>query len=300
MTTSKVGGWSPISPLTPADVKAFEKIQQKLGVGVGYIPMTVQRQVVQGTNYRFQCIAIYPQKKVKVVEITAYIDLQGAVHHVIVTPLGASLPEFMGDWSIPEPVNQKDKALFERAVKQLDSRVGVRRIPLLVSRQLVNGTNYLYITRIEVVNASHTVIGYAPFTFHVALDGTISKLNLFDYRKMIDRFIDSKLPEINTQVQKAIVEGGYDPLEEVTEGEVTRKVMGFSVTIKYKVVDMQHLGTLDIDTLITDPDRDIEKVGSLVIKYPFVFQGKVKEDIHVHSHNTHRIFLLEITAKNRT
>ena len=50
------GGYTKFRPVTEEDKKIFEKAMEKL-VGVGYEPLIVSTQVVEGENYRFVCNA---------------------------------------------------------------------------------------------------------------------------------------------------------------------------------------------------------------------------------------------------
>ncbi len=48
------GGWTPFEAVTAADKKVFDQAMEGF-VGAEYTPEKVSKQVVNGTNYRFQC-----------------------------------------------------------------------------------------------------------------------------------------------------------------------------------------------------------------------------------------------------
>jgi len=80
-----VGGWTAYHALTPADRKVFDEAMQGF-VGVNYNPQSVSTQVVNGTNYRFKCLASMPPAEVvweAIVEI--YQPLNGAPHIIGIT-----------------------------------------------------------------------------------------------------------------------------------------------------------------------------------------------------------------------
>ena len=52
---SKVGEWSIYRHLTPEDRALFDKVMKSI-VGVGYDPLSVSTQIVNGTNYKFRVI----------------------------------------------------------------------------------------------------------------------------------------------------------------------------------------------------------------------------------------------------
>lgn len=73
-----LGGWTAYHPLTPNDRKVFDEALKGF-VGVKYTPQSVSTQLVNGTNYRFKCVASMPPSDVvweAIVEI--YAPLNGA------------------------------------------------------------------------------------------------------------------------------------------------------------------------------------------------------------------------------
>ncbi|WP_449400404.1 hypothetical protein [Chryseobacterium wanjuense] len=77
-----VGGWTKYHALTPEDQKVFNEAMEGF-VGVKYTPQEVSTQVVNGTNYRYKCIASMPPSQVvweAVVEI--YAPINGRPHVV--------------------------------------------------------------------------------------------------------------------------------------------------------------------------------------------------------------------------
>ncbi|MDU9391966.1 hypothetical protein [Pseudomonas sp. zfem002] len=62
--------------------------------------------------------------------------------------------QFVGGWTPYHPLTAQDKAVFEEA---LAGFVGVNYQPLEVSTQVVNGTNYRYLTNASLPGASQVV-----------------------------------------------------------------------------------------------------------------------------------------------
>jgi len=191
MNDTRAGGWSKVTLPTPTDLAAFGKIQAKMGLGPIYIPVAAQRQVVAGTNYRFYCVKMTSPGHYSMVTISAYIDTNGNVHDIMITPLlfnpVASQPvagepkasvEDLGGWSEPTPPTAAEIALFYYATSKF-APVGVHYTPLLVSKQVVGtGINYRFVAKVEVVNPSHTKLGFVEVTFHVGHDGTVSNFGI--------------------------------------------------------------------------------------------------------------------------
>ena len=81
-TKELVGGWTAYYPLTPEDKKVFNEAMQGF-VGVNYNPQSVSTQLVNGTNYRYKCLASMPPSEVvweAIVEI--YAPINGQPHVV--------------------------------------------------------------------------------------------------------------------------------------------------------------------------------------------------------------------------
>lgn len=72
---SKVGAWSTYQPLTETDVKAFELVAGKIGLGVTREPALVKTQVVAGVNYKFLTVAmvVHPNAQPYWERISAFI-----------------------------------------------------------------------------------------------------------------------------------------------------------------------------------------------------------------------------------
>lgn len=75
---SIVGGWSPYEKLTAKEKAIFQEATRGL-LGVQYTPELVSKQVVNGTNYRFKCIAspVTPKPLRYHVIIQIYAPLKG-------------------------------------------------------------------------------------------------------------------------------------------------------------------------------------------------------------------------------
>ncbi|MFC5874340.1 hypothetical protein ACFP3I_17340 [Chryseobacterium arachidis] len=78
-----VGGWTKYHTLTPEDQKVFNEAMQGL-VGVNYKPQEVSTQLVNGTNYRFKCLASLPGGSQVVWEaiVEIYAPINGNPHIV--------------------------------------------------------------------------------------------------------------------------------------------------------------------------------------------------------------------------
>lgn len=77
-----VGGWTKYHALTPEDQKVFNEAMNGF-VGVKYTPEQVSTQLVNGTNYRYRCLASMPPSDVvweAIVEI--YQPINGQSHVV--------------------------------------------------------------------------------------------------------------------------------------------------------------------------------------------------------------------------
>ena len=61
--TLNVGEWTKYHALTPEDQQVWDEAMKGF-VGVKYTPETVATQLVNGTNYRFRCIASMPPAEV--------------------------------------------------------------------------------------------------------------------------------------------------------------------------------------------------------------------------------------------
>lgn len=79
------GGWSRYEKLTTEDETVFEEATQGI-IGVSYTPLSVSRQIVSGTNYRFRCIArpstIEPIQYEAIVQIYAPLKGKPFVTHI--------------------------------------------------------------------------------------------------------------------------------------------------------------------------------------------------------------------------
>lgn len=81
-TQELLGGWTKYHTLTSEDQQVFNEAMRGF-VGVKYTPQEVSTQLVNGTNYRFRCVASMPPADVvweAIVEI--YAPIEGEPHVV--------------------------------------------------------------------------------------------------------------------------------------------------------------------------------------------------------------------------
>lgn len=88
------GGWTPVRELTEEDLQVFNEAMEGL-VGVGYTPLSVQSQVVKGTNYRFLCeattVTAEPRTFQAVVFVYKPLPGEGKACIMAITPVQAAL-----------------------------------------------------------------------------------------------------------------------------------------------------------------------------------------------------------------
>ena len=82
MSNTMPGGWTAFSFTIPGDAKhVFDKALEGF-TGVGYTPLAVATQVVEGTNYCYLCkgVVVYPGAPELVVKMYIYKPLDGSPH----------------------------------------------------------------------------------------------------------------------------------------------------------------------------------------------------------------------------
>ncbi|WP_299494568.1 hypothetical protein [uncultured Shewanella sp.] len=147
-----VGGWSPFRPLDHEDELIFKEAMEGF-VGVNYRPLMVSTQVVNGTNYRFECEAkvVSPQAQIEHALIEIYQPLEGRpqLYSITLENEHANHSQALyGGWSIWKPLTPENLEVFEQATHGL---LGVQYTPLEVSTQVVAGVNYRFISEAKVV-----------------------------------------------------------------------------------------------------------------------------------------------------
>lgn len=88
--TDAFGGWTPSRIPTEEDLQAFGEAMEGLD-GVGYTPLSVQSQVVKGTNYRFLCeattVTLEPQTFQAMVMVYKPLPGEGNARIMAITPM---------------------------------------------------------------------------------------------------------------------------------------------------------------------------------------------------------------------
>lgn len=88
--TNACGGWTTSRELTEEDMKVFNEAMEGF-VGVGYTPLSVQSQVVKGTNYRFLCeattVTLKPQTSKAIVTVYKPLPGEGKAHITAITSI---------------------------------------------------------------------------------------------------------------------------------------------------------------------------------------------------------------------
>lgn len=88
--TDAFGGWTPSRIPTEEDLQVFGEAMEGLD-GVGYTPLSVQSQVVKGTNYRFLCeattVTLEPQTFQAMVMVYKPLPGEGNARIMAITPV---------------------------------------------------------------------------------------------------------------------------------------------------------------------------------------------------------------------
>lgn len=147
-----VGGWSPFRPLDPEDLLIFNEAMEGF-VGVSYRPLMVSTQVVNGTNYRFECEAkvVSPEASLEhaLIEIYQPRDGRPQLRSITLENEHSSHSQALyGGWSAWGPLTPEGLEVFEQATQGL---LGVKYTPLEMSTQVVAGMNYRFICEAKVV-----------------------------------------------------------------------------------------------------------------------------------------------------
>ncbi|MFK7947254.1 MAG: hypothetical protein AB8G11_06685 [Saprospiraceae bacterium] len=148
--STKVGGWTCYSviELNPEvnalQLEIIKAVQPHHVIGAVWVPTRICTQVVAGTNFRITYLVTtvtHPPTQ-KLVEVTGFRALDGTITITSTRDLTElSSDEFRAGAFTPfRLVTESDLEVFEEA-----KLLGVRRKPLLVSTQLVNGVNYAFI-----------------------------------------------------------------------------------------------------------------------------------------------------------
>lgn len=153
-----LGGWSAFQAPTQQQLNVFNTAMNGF-VGVGYTPVKVSTQVVNGTNYRFLCKSILPMAGGNI-EGTAIIEihqpLKGEPMVVSITDADAALVaehidssnQMVGGWSPYREPTAEDMAVFSSVVPTTQ---GFGYVPVKVSTQVVAGINYRFLAERNIL-----------------------------------------------------------------------------------------------------------------------------------------------------
>lgn len=195
-----LGGWQVFEENTAHigddDIARFEKAMEGL-VGVGYEPLDViATQVVSGTNYAYLAkgTTVTAQPEVGYYVVVVYENTQGEVQlhainkielgdvKVVANPEGENL---VGAWEVMDTgkagmlPGEDIQVAFDEAMTNL---LGVSLNPIaLLGTQVVNGTNYMVLSRGKTVTPEATLNLYVT-TFNVNTEGKVEVLSndIFD------------------------------------------------------------------------------------------------------------------------
>ncbi|MCL2109322.1 MAG: hypothetical protein FWH20_08275 [Oscillospiraceae bacterium] len=173
------GGWSESRNLTDEDRAVFDAAMEGL-VGMIYEPLSVETQIVAGTNYRFLCNAtgVYPDAVTEQKYVIIWHKLDGEAEITEIYDVGGapSEPMFSGGWTDYRALTAEDRAVFDQAMADLD---GVAYVPISVATQIVAGTNYRFFC-----DATAVYPGAEPTSKYVTiyqdLEGNVEITNIED------------------------------------------------------------------------------------------------------------------------
>ena len=83
--------------------------------------------------------------------------------------------QMLGGFTDFRPVTAEDIAIFNRAIGRV---VGTTYVPILVSTQVVNGTNYIFIAQTSKVTSTGTIQGLARVKIYVDLQGAAQVISI--------------------------------------------------------------------------------------------------------------------------
>ena len=138
----KPGGWTPFAKVSADTQKVFDDAVKNL-IGVGYTPLAVTSQTVNGTNYIFAANAkvVYPNAQEYSMLIRVFKPVNGPAYVVKFHALG--FPTFVAGSIGPfREASENDKATLQKALKGFAGSVYE---PLLAATQVVAGFNLKFI-----------------------------------------------------------------------------------------------------------------------------------------------------------
>jgi hypothetical protein len=130
-SAKQFGGWSYYKALDDNAQKLFKEVTNNL-VGVKYTPFCVSEQVVAGKNYCFLCLSttVTAEPVEKNVYVEVFVGLDGKADKPKFTEVPPQPP--IGGYSVYRPLTDKDKNLFQSALKGL---VGFSYTPFCIAVQ---------------------------------------------------------------------------------------------------------------------------------------------------------------------
>ena len=146
----KPGGWTPFAKVSADTQKVFDEAVKDL-LGVGYTPLAVTSQVVNGTNYIFAANAkvVYPDSREYSTLVRVFRPPNGQPRVVKFHALGSPRALVGGVGPFRE-ASDKDNATVQTALK---GHAGSGYEAVLTSVQVVAGLNYRFIGTQTLVDA---------------------------------------------------------------------------------------------------------------------------------------------------
>ncbi|MFK7948184.1 MAG: hypothetical protein AB8G11_11370 [Saprospiraceae bacterium] len=157
-----VGTWKCklVAELNPEEDKALLEIIAKVQphvIGAVWTPLRICYQIVNGINFKITYVVTtvtHPPKQT-LVEIEGHMATDGTITRKpteIIAELGTNRL-LVGGWSPYRPVTKADIEVLNAA-----NNIGVHRVPIAVSTQVVSGTNYHFICVSQVPGTTETYL----------------------------------------------------------------------------------------------------------------------------------------------
>ena len=174
------GGWNtPDSIEITDEIEALVQRAMESRIGIRVIPVAlIGTQLVAGRNYAIFCrlAPVAPNAAETFAIVCIYEDLNGNASVTEIEQFEAethmSQSAMMGGWKQAESAELTDetRAIFQKAA---DTLLGVRYSPVaLISTQVVNGTNYCFLSVSALVSPNAEPTLTLVFV-HAATDGSV-------------------------------------------------------------------------------------------------------------------------------
>jgi hypothetical protein len=158
-----LGGYGPVHAPTSDEATLLANIPW---LGMKFDAVSVQKQVVNGTNYCFYCIGttatLHPTSGFVKVIVYAPISGNPIIKTVENVAAGHTPNPAPGGWSSVHKLDPESKKEFDIAISKV---IGVKYDPLAVQAQIVAGTNYCYFCIGTLVGAEEPSGMYAVDTY---------------------------------------------------------------------------------------------------------------------------------------